>query len=72
LINPSRRCGSVPGYTTDHRPPDQSERGLVPECPDAEDDRWREVARVGSGIHHGDHHDVWFDPTNPKRMITGQ
>ena len=22
------------------------------------------------GIHHGDHHDVWFDPTNPKRMIT--
>ena len=23
------------------------------------------------GIHHGDHHDVWFDPTNPKRMITG-
>ncbi len=21
------------------------------------------------GIHHGDHHDVWFDPTNPKRMI---
>ena len=23
------------------------------------------------GIHHGDHHDVWFDPTNPQRMITG-
>jgi photosystem II stability/assembly factor-like uncharacterized protein len=22
-----------------------------------------------SGIHHGDHHDVWFDPKNPKRMI---
>lgn len=21
------------------------------------------------GIHHGDHHDVWFDPKNPKRMI---
>jgi photosystem II stability/assembly factor-like uncharacterized protein len=21
------------------------------------------------GIPHGDHHDVWFDPTNPKRMI---
>jgi len=20
-------------------------------------------------IHHGDHHDVWFDPKNPKRMI---
>ena len=21
------------------------------------------------GIHHGDHHDVWIDPANPKRMI---
>ena len=21
------------------------------------------------GIPHGDHHDLWFDPTNPKRMI---
>ena len=21
------------------------------------------------GIAHGDHHDVWFDPTDPKRMI---
>ena len=24
------------------------------------------------GIHHGDHHDVWFDPKNPKRMIAAQ
>jgi photosystem II stability/assembly factor-like uncharacterized protein len=23
------------------------------------------------GAHHGDHHDVWIDPTNPKRMING-
>jgi photosystem II stability/assembly factor-like uncharacterized protein len=22
------------------------------------------------GIHHGDHHDVWIDPKNPKRMIS--
>ncbi|MCU0704131.1 MAG: hypothetical protein MUF18_09170 [Fimbriiglobus sp.] len=21
------------------------------------------------GFHHGDHHDLWIDPTNPKRMI---
>jgi photosystem II stability/assembly factor-like uncharacterized protein len=21
------------------------------------------------GIHHGDHHDLWIDPENPKRMI---
>ena len=23
-----------------------------------------------SGIHHGDHHDLWIDPKNPKRMIS--
>ncbi len=23
------------------------------------------------GFHHGDHHDVWIDPTNPRRMING-
>ncbi len=22
------------------------------------------------GIHHGDHHDVWIDPANPRRMIS--
>lgn len=24
-----------------------------------------------TGLHHGDHHDLWIDPTNPKRMING-
>jgi photosystem II stability/assembly factor-like uncharacterized protein len=23
------------------------------------------------GPHHGDHHDLWIDPTNPRRMING-
>ena len=23
------------------------------------------------GPHHGDHHDLWIDPKNPKRMING-
>ncbi|HEY2934066.1 MAG TPA: glycosyl hydrolase [Acidobacteriota bacterium] len=23
------------------------------------------------GLHHGDHHDVWIDPVNPRRMING-
>ncbi|MGH9348380.1 MAG: WD40/YVTN/BNR-like repeat-containing protein, partial [Vicinamibacterales bacterium] len=31
-------------------------------------DGGRTFKRV-SGIHHGDHHDVWFDPKNPKRLI---
>jgi photosystem II stability/assembly factor-like uncharacterized protein len=32
-------------------------------------DGGKTIARV-RGIHHGDHHDVWIDPTNPRRMIT--
>jgi len=24
-----------------------------------------------SGFHHGDHHDLWIDPLDPKRMISG-
>jgi photosystem II stability/assembly factor-like uncharacterized protein len=27
---------------------------------------WKRVR----GIHHGDHHDAWFDPQDPRRMIT--
>jgi photosystem II stability/assembly factor-like uncharacterized protein len=23
------------------------------------------------GFHHGDHHDIWIDPTNPRRIIDG-
>jgi photosystem II stability/assembly factor-like uncharacterized protein len=23
------------------------------------------------GFHHGDHHDLWIDPTNPRRMLAG-
>src|SRR5262249_16637654 len=23
------------------------------------------------GFHHGDHHDLWIDPVNPRRMIAG-
>jgi photosystem II stability/assembly factor-like uncharacterized protein len=26
--------------------------------------------KVVKGIHHGDNHDVWVDPKNPKRIIT--
>lgn len=31
-------------------------------------DGGRSFKRV-KGTHHGDHHDVWIDPKNPKRMI---
>ena len=32
-------------------------------------DGGRTLQRV-RGIHHGDHHDMWIDPTNPDRMIS--
>ncbi len=32
-------------------------------------DGGKTIKRV-RGIHHGDHHDVWIDPANPRRMIT--
>lgn len=31
-------------------------------------DGGRTFQRV-KGTHHGDHHDIWIDPTNPKRII---
>jgi photosystem II stability/assembly factor-like uncharacterized protein len=33
-------------------------------------DGGRTIADV-KGTHHGDHHDVWIDPKNPKRIIEG-
>jgi photosystem II stability/assembly factor-like uncharacterized protein len=33
-------------------------------------DGGRTIADV-KGPHHGDHHDVWIDPANPKRIIEG-
>ena len=33
-------------------------------------DGGRTIKQV-KGAHHGDHHDVWIDPKNPKRMIGG-
>jgi photosystem II stability/assembly factor-like uncharacterized protein len=29
------------------------------------------TVKIVKGFHHGDHHDLWIDPTNPKRMIGG-
>jgi len=31
-------------------------------------DAGRTITRI-RGAHHGDHHDIWIDPKNPKRMI---
>ena len=33
-------------------------------------DGGKTITRI-RGAHHGDRHDIWIDPTNPKRMING-
>jgi photosystem II stability/assembly factor-like uncharacterized protein len=33
-------------------------------------DGGKTIKEIG-GFHHGDHHDLWIDPANPKRMIAG-
>jgi hypothetical protein len=33
-------------------------------------DGGKTIKRV-KGMHHGDHHDIWIDPRNPKRVIGG-
>src|SRR5262245_13205231 len=33
-------------------------------------DGGKTIRRI-KGAHHGDHHDVWIDPINPKRIING-
>ena len=55
----------------DHRGPGERRRSLVPAGTDAQEHRRRRHFKLVKGLHHGDNHDVWIDPKNPKRMIGG-
>ena len=53
-----------------HRRPDERRRRLVPAGAAAQEHRRRQdVQARARASHHGDHHDLWIDPKNPKRMI---
>ena len=70
---PTARCASAPG-TTRRSPsiPANPNEVWFPQVPMLQDHRRRQDLEYKKGFHHGDHHDLWIDPTNPKRMIVGQ
>ena len=70
LVNASRQLRQRAWYyTTVHVNPQKADEVWVPNVPMLRSiDGGKTFERV-KGIHHGDHHDVWFDPKDPKRMI---
>jgi photosystem II stability/assembly factor-like uncharacterized protein len=57
-------------YTTITVDPANKDVAWFPQVPMLKTvDGGKTIKRV-RGIHHGDHHDVWIDPANPRRMIT--
>ena len=72
LINPSRALRQRAWYyTTVIVHPTNPNEAWFPSVPMLKTIDGGKTIESVRGIHHGDHHDVWFDPTNPKRMITG-
>ncbi|MFZ4985270.1 MAG: WD40/YVTN/BNR-like repeat-containing protein [Blastocatellia bacterium] len=72
LINPSRALRQRAWYyTTITVHPTNPNEAWFPSVPMLKTIDGGKSLESVRGIHHGDHHDVWFDPTNPKRMITG-
>ncbi len=56
-------------YTTITVDPSNADVAWFPQVPMLKTiDGGRTIKQV-KGIHHGDHHDVWIDPKNPKRLI---
>lgn len=58
-------------YSTVHVTPANRDEVWVPNVPMLKSTDAGRTFTVVKGIHHGDHHDIWFDPLNPKRMISG-
>jgi photosystem II stability/assembly factor-like uncharacterized protein len=58
-------------YTTVTVDPTDADHAYFPQVPLLETrDGGKSVHQI-KGPHHGDHHDIWIDPRNPKRIING-
>jgi photosystem II stability/assembly factor-like uncharacterized protein len=71
LVNPSRALRQRAWYystLTVH--PTNREEVWFPQVPMLRTIDGGKTLQYMKGIHHGDHHDVWMDPKNPKRMIS--
>ena len=55
-------------YSTMTVNPSNREEVWFPQVPMVRTIDGGKTLTIQRGIPHGDHHDVWFDPTNPKRM----
>ncbi len=71
LINPSRLIRQRAWYystlTINPSNPNEVWFPNVPMVRTIDGGKSLEIVR---GIHHGDHHDLWYDPKNPKRIIS--
>ncbi len=71
LVNPSRLLRQRAWYySTITVHPANSNEVWFPNVPMIKSIDGGKTLEFVRGIHHGDHHDVWFDPKNPKRMIS--
>jgi photosystem II stability/assembly factor-like uncharacterized protein len=70
LINPSRQLRQRAWYySTITVNPQDADDVWFPQVPLLRSiDGGKTLARI-KGTHHGDHHDLWIDPKNPRRMI---
>ena len=75
------RAGSLPApnrairqrawyYTTITVNPANAEEIWFPQVPMLKSIDGGKTIQYVKGFHHGDHHDLWIDPRNPKRMIS--
>ena len=70
LINPSRAVRQRAWYySTMAVNPANREDIWFPQVPMLRSIDGGKTLQYIKGLHHGDHHDAWIDPTNPKRLI---
>ncbi len=70
LINPSRALRQRAWYYTTLTVNPANENDVwFPQVPMLHTIDGGKTLDYVKGIHHGDHHDIWIDPRNPKRMI---
>jgi photosystem II stability/assembly factor-like uncharacterized protein len=72
LANPSRALRQRAWYySTMAVNPANREEVWFPQVPMLRSIDGGKTLQYMKGLHHGDHHDAWIDPKNPKRLIVG-
>ncbi len=72
LVNASRQIRQRAWYySTITVNPTNSDDLYFPQVPMLRSIDGGKTLQTVKGLHHGDHHDLWIDPKNPKRLISG-